>query len=112
MSVEVLPGLPAPILGETFALALYGPARIEPHVLRVRVVRDAVGEGVEIAIDAGCRLDLIHAVELARLCEPLGVAFFEESIMQNDVRLLAQMRRRTSIPFAAGQNEGLDATRE
>jgi L-alanine-DL-glutamate epimerase-like enolase superfamily enzyme len=80
---------------------------IREDAARVRVVRDAVGEGVEIAIDAGCRLDLTHAVELARLCEPLGVAFFEEPIMQNDVRLLAQMRRRTSIPLTAGQNEGL-----
>ncbi len=80
---------------------------IREDAARVRVVRDAVGEGVEIAIDAGCRLDLYHAVELARMCEPLGVAFFEEPIMQNDVRLLARMRRRTSIPLAAGQNEGL-----
>jgi hypothetical protein len=45
MSVEVLPGLPAPPLGEAFALALYGPARIEPHVVRARVVRDD-GSGV------------------------------------------------------------------
>ncbi len=82
-------------------------AMIREDAARVRVVRDAVGAGVEIAIDAGCRLDLYHAVELARMCEPLGVAFFEEPIMQNDVRLLAQMRRRTSIPLAAGQNEGL-----
>ncbi len=80
---------------------------IREDAARVRVVRDAVGDEVEIAIDAGCRLDLYHAVELARLCEPLGVAFFEEPIMQNDVRLLAQMRRRTSIPLTAGQNEGL-----
>ncbi len=95
------PGLddrrPHPTLGEM----------IREDAARVRVVRDAVGDGVEIAIDAGCRLDLYHAVELARLCEPLGVAFFEEPIMQNDVRLLAQMRRRTSIPLTAGQNEGL-----
>ena len=82
-------------------------AMIREDAARVAAVRDAVGEGVEIAIDAGCRLDLYHAVELARMCEPLGVAFFEEPIMQNDVRLLAQMRRRTSIPLAAGQNEGL-----
>lgn len=80
---------------------------IREDAARVRAVRDAVGDGVEIAIDAGCRLDLYHAVELARMCEPLGVAFFEEPIMQNDVRLLAQMRRRTSIALTAGQNEGL-----
>ncbi|MEE8516763.1 MAG: mandelate racemase/muconate lactonizing enzyme family protein [Alphaproteobacteria bacterium] len=79
---------------------------IREDIRRVAAVRDAVGAGVEIAIDAGCRLDLSHAVELARGCEPLGIAFFEEPIMQNDVALLAEMRRQTSIPLTAGQNEG------
>ena len=80
---------------------------IKDDAARVRAVRDAVGPDIDIAIDAGCRLDLPHAVRLARNCEELGVAFFEEPIMQNDVALLAQMRRRTSIPLCAGQNEGL-----
>ena len=74
---------------------------------RVRAVREAVGEGIEIAIDAGCRLDLPHAARLCRLVEPCDVAFFEEPIVQNDVRLMAQLRRQTRIPITAGQNEGL-----
>ncbi len=76
-------------------------------IARVQTVRDAVGPDVEIAIDAGCRLDFPHAVRLARACEEICIAFFEEPIVQNDVALLAQMRSRTSIPLSAGQNEGL-----
>ena len=74
---------------------------------RVRAVREAVGPEIEIAIDAGCRLDLPNALALVRAVEEYGIAFFEEPLAQNDVRLLAELRRKTSIPLSAGQNEGL-----
>jgi L-alanine-DL-glutamate epimerase-like enolase superfamily enzyme len=74
---------------------------------RIRGVRAAVGPDVEIAIDAGCRLDLPNAVKLALSVEDQDIAFFEEPILQNDVKLLAEMRRKTKIPLTAGQNEGL-----
>ena len=73
---------------------------------RVKAVRDAVGDGIEIYIDANCSLDHYHAVKLARRLEPLGISFFEEPITQNDVRQMADLRRQTSIPLACGQNEG------
>ncbi len=74
---------------------------------RVKAVRDAVGDEIEIYIDANCSLDHYHAAKLARRLEPLGIAFFEEPITQNDVRQMAELRRQTSIPLACGQNEGL-----
>jgi L-alanine-DL-glutamate epimerase-like enolase superfamily enzyme len=60
-----------------------------------------------VSIDAGCRLDLPNAVALARAVEAYDVSFFEEPIMQNDVHLLAEMRRQTRVRLSAGQNEGL-----
>ena len=74
---------------------------------RVRAVREAVGEGPELYVDANCSLDAYHAEELARRIQPLGISFFEEPITQNDVRQLADLRNRVGIPLAAGQNEGL-----
>lgn len=74
---------------------------------RVRAVREAVGADVELYVDANCSLDAYHAAQLARAIEPAGIAFFEEPVTQNDVRQMADLRRRTSIPLAAGQNEGL-----
>ena len=81
--------------------------QIKEDVHRIKAVRDAVGEDVEVSIDAGCRLDLPNAVALARAAEDYGVSFFEEPIMQNDVHLLAEMRRQTRVRLSAGQNEGL-----
>ena len=34
------------------------------------------------------------------------MTWFEEPVYQNDARLLADLRRQTTIPIAAGQNEG------
>jgi L-alanine-DL-glutamate epimerase-like enolase superfamily enzyme len=82
-------------------------ALIREDAARIRAVRDAVGPDIPLYIDANCSLDAEHAIRLAQSVEECGVAFFEEPITQNDVARMADMRRRTRIPLAAGQNEGL-----
>jgi L-alanine-DL-glutamate epimerase-like enolase superfamily enzyme len=74
---------------------------------RIKALREAVGEDIEIGIDAQCRLDLTHALELVRLLKPYNVAFFEEPLIQNDVLLMSDMRRRCEMAIHAGQSEGL-----
>jgi L-alanine-DL-glutamate epimerase-like enolase superfamily enzyme len=73
---------------------------------RVAAIRDTVGDGIEIAIDGSCRFDLAHAVALAERVKTLGVGWYEEPVLENDVRLMADLRKRTSIAVSAGQNEG------
>ena len=80
---------------------------ITEDIRRVAAVREAVGPDVQLYIDANCGLDLFHAAKLAKAIEQYDITFFEEPITQNDVRSMAELRRRTSIPLAAGQNEGL-----
>jgi L-rhamnonate dehydratase len=80
---------------------------IAEDIRRVAAVREAVGEDAGIYIDANCSLDAYHAEKLARGVIPHGIAFFEEPITQNDVHRMADLRRRTGIAVAAGQNEGL-----
>jgi L-rhamnonate dehydratase len=73
---------------------------------RVQAVREAVGDGVELMIDANYLFSFNRALELCRLVEPFAITWFEEPVYQNDANLLADLRRHTSIPIAAGQNEG------
>ncbi len=80
---------------------------IAEDVQRIRAVREAVGPEVQIFIDANCSLDYFHALTLAQRVEPYGITFFEEPVTQNDIPNLARLRAKTSIPLAAGQNEGL-----
>lgn len=79
---------------------------IREDLARVTAVREAVPEA-ELYLDANCSLDLYHAAKLASWLEPLKIGFFEEPITGNDVLQMAELRRRTSIPLACGQNEGL-----
>ena len=80
---------------------------IAEDVKRLEAVRDAVGPDVQLYIDANCSLDYAHALALAQRIEHLGVAFFEEPVTQNDIPNLVKLRAKTTIPLAAGQNEGL-----
>lgn len=73
---------------------------------RVRAVREAVGEDVELMIDANYGYSLEEALELCNRVEDQHIAWFEEPVYGNDVDLLSSLRERTRIPIAAGQNEG------
>jgi L-alanine-DL-glutamate epimerase-like enolase superfamily enzyme len=74
---------------------------------RVRAVREAIGQGPELFVDANCSLDFYHAQKVAEYIRPHDISFFEEPITQNDVLQMAQLRRTCGIPLACGQNEGL-----
>ena len=74
---------------------------------RVRAVREAVGPGIEIFLDANCSLDLYHAQKLAEMVKPYGISFFEEPLTQNDAAQMAVLRRQSGLALACGQNEGL-----
>ena len=71
-------------------------------VARVYAVRDAVGPDVEVMIDANKNITYAQALWLAQRLEEANLAWFEDPLPQGDPRLLAQLRRRTSIPLAAG----------
>ncbi len=73
---------------------------------RVQAVREAVGDGIELMVDANYLFAFPQALELCRRIEPYELTWFEEPVSGNDARLLANLRRQTRIPIAAGQNEG------
>jgi L-rhamnonate dehydratase len=80
---------------------------IAEDTARVRAVREAVGNDVHLYVDGNCNFDFPSAERLVRSLEPYRISFFEEPLMQNDVRLMADLRRRTGAVLAAGQNEGM-----
>jgi L-alanine-DL-glutamate epimerase-like enolase superfamily enzyme len=80
---------------------------VAEDIARFRAVRDAVGPGIHLHVDGNCSLDYPNAERLALALGEMGLSFFEEPLTQNDVRMMAQLRRRTGVPLAAGQNEAL-----
>jgi len=79
---------------------------------RVKAVREAVGDGVELMIDANCLMKYDAAVRWCKRLEPYNLMWFEEPIVHNDVRLLSELRRQTSIPISAGARENFSKLSE
>lgn len=73
---------------------------------RVRAVREAIGETCELYVDANCSLDSGSAHYLAGALKEAGVSFFEEPLRDNDIGGMRDLRERSGLRIAAGQNEG------
>lgn len=85
------------------AVANGGPAE---DAKRVRAVREAVGDEVELMIDANTMYSPVEALVLCRAVEDCNLTWFEEPLHANDARALSDLRHRTAIPISAGQLEG------
>jgi L-rhamnonate dehydratase len=72
---------------------------------RVKAVREAVGDDVELMVDANCLMKFDAALRWCKRMEPYNLMWFEEPIVFNDARMLAELRKRTSIPLGAGQRD-------
>jgi L-alanine-DL-glutamate epimerase-like enolase superfamily enzyme len=79
---------------------------IREDVRRVAAVRDAIGPEAELFVDANCSLDPGSARWLADAMRDQDVSFFEEPMRDNDVHKMRDLRHRTGMRVAAGQNEG------
>ncbi len=78
----------------------YGP---ESDYANVRAVREAIGGGIGLGIDANCAYDAVTAIALARRLEPLNIAWFEEPVLADNLEGYSRLRAATAIPLAGGE---------
>ena len=79
---------------------------------RMIALREALGPDVTLMMDAGKGMTFHDALRLCKLCEPYHIEFFEEPVVGNDTRQLANLRRQTTIPMAANPSGMRDVYRE
>lgn len=72
---------------------------------RVRAARRALGEEIDLMVDAHGTLGVAEAKRFCRLVEDCDLAWFEEPVSGDDKRGMAEVRAATDIPIAAGENE-------
>jgi galactonate dehydratase len=71
---------------------------------RVAGVREAVGPGVSLLIEFHGRLSVGSAIEMVRRLAPLGpIGWCEEPVAPECLELLAEVRRASPLPIAAGE---------
>ena len=73
-------------------------------ISRVRAARRAVGDGVELFVDANGAYDRKQALRIGRLyAEELGVTWFEEPVTSDDLAGLAALREALPLEVTAGE---------
>lgn len=79
----------------------------ERTVSEVRAAREAIGPDVAIMLDTNCPWTVQEAIDIARRLEPYDLSWLEEPVWPPENHAgLADVRRATRIPIAAGENCG------
>lgn len=87
------------------AVKLKAGRGVERDLGDAAAVRDAVGSDIAILIDANGGYDLADATALAEGLAKLDVHWLEEPLPPTRLADMAELRRRSAIPIALGENE-------
>lgn len=80
---------------------------VDTDVRHVRAVREAIGDEIDLMVDANHAYSRSEALAFARRVEPLDISFFEEPVSPEDYEGYRELRGRTSVPIAGGECEYL-----
>jgi len=81
-----------------------GPEGMRKNVDLVRVLREAVGDDVELMFDVYSGWDLSYTLEWAKQVERYRPRWIEEATQAEKIGSFAQLRKGTSIPIASGEH--------
>ncbi|MBI4219879.1 MAG: galactonate dehydratase [Chloroflexi bacterium] len=82
---------------------------VNPHdivwsaVAKVKAIREAVGEDIEIAYDCHGVFTPVMALEFAQRVQEYRPMFLEEATQPEDLDTLAWLGQRTAVPLATGE---------
>jgi D-arabinonate dehydratase len=82
-----------------------GAASLREDERRVAAVRDAIGDDVDLLVDANNAYVAADAVRMARILEDYRAFWFEEPVSPDNMRGSSATARASSVPVAAGENE-------
>jgi len=75
------------------------------EIRRVKVLRDTAGPDIDLMIDLNGGYNHLQAFQAAKTWESFDLLWLEEPVNPSHVDVLVDLRNRTSIPIAAGENE-------
>jgi L-alanine-DL-glutamate epimerase-like enolase superfamily enzyme len=77
---------------------------IERMAARIGAVREAVGSGVDVAVDCHWRYPMADVTRIARAMEPFGLLWLEDAFPPFNIGSFATLRAQTSVPLCTGEN--------
>ncbi len=78
---------------------------VKETVARVEEARRALGQEIDLMVDAHGTFSVTEARRFARLTEDLGLYWFEEPVTSDNKRGTAEVRQASTTPIAAGESE-------
>ncbi len=82
-----------------------GGASFGEDVERVRAVRDAIGPGVDLLVDANNKWKAYEAIQFGRAIQKYNPFWFEEPVEPDDFKGCADVRQALDMAVVAGENE-------
>ncbi len=81
-----------------------GGRPLAEDIERVAAVRAVIGPERELMVDANQRWDVTTSLEALRAFAPSRLAWLEEPLRADDTAGYAELRRRSRVPIALGEN--------
>jgi L-rhamnonate dehydratase len=75
------------------------------NVEMVKVVRDTVGDDVEIMLEAYMGFNFAYAKQLLKELEPYNLRWVEELLLPDEIHNFAKLKQYTDIPLSGGEHE-------
>lgn len=82
-----------------------GSPKISTDIERLRLVREAVGDKVDIMMDANQGMDLPSAIKLSDAAKKLNIHWFEEPVNHQNFQAYQILKNQTGISLAMGERE-------
>lgn len=81
-----------------------GRARLAEDVARVKAMREHLGDGFPLMVDANMKWGVDEAIRAARALQPFDLGWLEEPTIPDDPAGHARILREGGLPIAAGEN--------
>jgi L-alanine-DL-glutamate epimerase-like enolase superfamily enzyme len=82
-----------------------GRLSAQEDLARIKAVREAIGDQVDLLVDGNNAYTSYQAIQLARRMEDYNIFWFEEPVPAEDLEGSAAVAAAIDMPVAAGENE-------
>ena len=82
-----------------------GAAGMQKNIALLRVLRETLGDDIDIMADAYMGWNLDYAKRMLPLLEPFHLRWLEEAVIPDDIHGYAELKRAGRVPIAGGEHE-------
>jgi len=82
-----------------------GLAGMKKNIEMVKLVRETVGDDVNIMLEAYMGFNFAYAKEFLRRLEPYNLRWAEELLLPDEIQNFAKLKKTTGIPLSGGEHE-------